>query len=52
MIVDREYRDSAGVLSELEFNVEMPSFLQLGRKRHTSRITFKSTVQQYTPEVV
>lgn len=36
MIVDCGFLDSAGVLSELGINMEMPSFLQKGQKQHTT----------------
>lgn len=37
LIVGRGFRDSAGVLSELGINMEMPSFLQKGQKQHTTK---------------
>ncbi|XP_062602094.1 uncharacterized protein LOC134263728 [Saccostrea cucullata] len=36
LIVDRGFRDSAGVLSELGINMEMPSFLKKGQKQHST----------------
>lgn len=42
MIVDRGFRDSAGVLSELGINMEMPSFLQKGQRKHTTKETNNS----------
>lgn len=54
LIVDRGFRDSAGVLSELGINMEMPSFLQKGQKQHTtkeannSRLITISTLLQNT----
>lgn len=37
IIVDHGFRDSAGVLSELGINMEMPSFLQKDQKQHTTK---------------
>ncbi|XP_052695575.1 uncharacterized protein LOC128173959 [Crassostrea angulata] len=34
LIVDRGFRDSAGVLADLGIQMEMPSFLQKGHKQH------------------
>ena len=36
MIVDRGFRDSAGVLSNLGIQMQMPSFLQKGQSQHTT----------------
>ncbi|XP_061168891.1 uncharacterized protein LOC133178157 [Saccostrea echinata] len=36
MIVDRAFRDSAGVLSEIGINMDMPSFLKKGQKQHSA----------------
>lgn len=36
LIVDRGFRDSAGVLADLGIQMEMPSFLQRGHKQHTT----------------
>ncbi|XP_061190072.1 uncharacterized protein LOC133197912 [Saccostrea echinata] len=35
MIVDRGFRDSAGVLENLGIHMEMPSFLQKGQRQHS-----------------
>lgn len=37
LIVDRGFRDSARVLSELGINMEMPSFLQKGQKQYSTK---------------
>lgn len=36
LIVDRGFRDSAGVLADLGIQMEMPSYLQRGHKQHTT----------------
>ncbi|XP_062568569.1 uncharacterized protein LOC134230745 [Saccostrea cucullata] len=36
MIVDRGFRDSAGVLENLGIHMEMPSFLQKGQRQHST----------------